>query len=300
MGFFLRKTWLWWLLAALLAWFITWLICRMRGRGVDSTDSAVAAAKESELREARRLVDTHKKKVTELEAELARRPKAMPPLDLAAAGAVIGHQVKMDDLEVVEGIGPKIAELLHQNGINSWTELARADTGHLRTILDGAGPNYRIAEPASWPHQASLLANGRWTEFKILTDELDAGRYGNAGGPSTSGATATGLMAEAGPSAEQLRTGGAALGIKLQLDDLKVVEGIGPAIERLLQAGGIKTWRQLSTTPTTRLQEILDAAGNRFQVHNPGTWPRQAGLLADAKWAEFKTLTDELKGGRET
>ena len=81
--------------------------------------------------------------------------------------------------------------------------------------------------------------------------------------------------------------------------DLKGVEGIGPKIEELLQAGGVGTWAGLATTAVERLQEILDGGGPRYQVHDPGTWPRQADLLASARWDEFTTLTDELDGGRE-
>ena len=44
---------------------------------------------------------------------------------------------------------------------------------------------------------------------------------------------------------------------------------------------------------------MLDDAGPRFQMHDPATWPGQAGLLADAKWGEFKALTESLKGGRQ-
>ena len=80
-------------------------------------------------------------------------------------------------------------------------------------------------------------------------------------------------------------------------DDLKLIEGIGPQIERLLNEAGIKTFRQLSQTPTTRLEEILRNAGNRFQVHKPDTWPKQAELAADGKWETLKAWQDELDGG---
>jgi predicted flap endonuclease-1-like 5' DNA nuclease len=90
----------------------------------------------------------------------------------------------------------------------------------------------------------------------------------------------------------------ATLGVTVKLDDLKLIEGIGPRIEALFKADGVTSWRELSKANVERLQGILDAAGPRYKVHNPGSWPRQAGLLADGKWAEFKTLTDKLKGGR--
>jgi hypothetical protein len=46
------------------------------------------------------------------------------------------------------------------------------------------------------------------------------------------------------------------------------------------------------------LQDILDGGGRPFKMHDPATWPEQARLLADGAWAEFKTLTDALSGGR--
>ena len=95
-----------------------------------------------------------------------------------------------------------------------------------------------------------------------------------------------------------LAAGKAALGTTVKLDDLKLIEGIGPKIEALIKADGLTTWRQLSKANVERLQGILDSAGPRYNIHNPGSWPTQAGLLADGKWAEFKTLTDNLTGGK--
>jgi large subunit ribosomal protein L21 len=45
---------------------------------------------------------------------------------------------------------------------------------------------------------------------------------------------------------------------------------------------------------------MLTDAGPRFRTQDPSTWPRQAALLADGRWDEFKRLTDELDGGRAT
>jgi predicted flap endonuclease-1-like 5' DNA nuclease/uncharacterized membrane-anchored protein YhcB (DUF1043 family) len=93
--------------------------------------------------------------------------------------------------------------------------------------------------------------------------------------------------------------GGRALGRSVKLDDLKVVEGIGPAIEKLCHAKAINTWRILESTPVTDLRTMLEDAGPRFRMHDPASWPQQAGLLADGRWAEFKALTDQLSGGRQ-
>lgn len=97
-------------------------------------------------------------------------------LDLDAAAATIGTKTRLDDLTVVEGIGPKIAELCSGIGIDTWRALAGTDVATLRSMLDDAGSRYRMHDPGTWPTQAGLLADGRWDEFVQLTDELDGGR----------------------------------------------------------------------------------------------------------------------------
>jgi predicted flap endonuclease-1-like 5' DNA nuclease len=91
----------------------------------------------------------------------------------------------------------------------------------------------------------------------------------------------------------------AVFGKKVNQDDLKLVEGIGPKIEELFHAAGIKTWKALSETSIERCKEILDAAGERFQIHNPGTWPKQCELMYEGKWQELKEWQDKLDGGKE-
>lgn len=89
----------------------------------------------------------------------------------------------------------------------------------------------------------------------------------------------------------------AAIGKKVIGDDLKVVEGIGPKIEGLFHAEGIKTWYQLSKAPVSRCQEVLNTGGKRYEIHNPSTWPQQAGLAFEGKWEELNALQDRLDGG---
>jgi large subunit ribosomal protein L27 len=85
-----------------------------------------------------------------------------------------------------------------------------------------------------------------------------------------------------------------------KLDDLKIVEGIGPKIEQLLKENGIDTWEALANAPVDRLREILDAAGSRYQVHDPGTWPAQARFAANGQWDELKEYQEMLMGGRNS
>jgi large subunit ribosomal protein L27 len=83
---------------------------------------------------------------------------------------------KADDLKKIEGIGPKIEELLHAGGITTFAELAAAPTELVQTILDAAGPRYAIHNPSTWGKQAALAAAGKWDELKAWQDELDGGK----------------------------------------------------------------------------------------------------------------------------
>ncbi len=83
-----------------------------------------------------------------------------------------------------------------------------------------------------------------------------------------------------------------------QNDDLKVVEGIGPKIERLLNDAGIFSWKQLAETDVEKLELILKEAGPRYRMHNPGSWPLQAKMAAEGKWKELEKWQSEHKHGR--
>ncbi len=81
-------------------------------------------------------------------------------------------------------------------------------------------------------------------------------------------------------------------------NNLKKIEGIGPKIEELLKAAGIRTFSDLAATPVSKLKEILNAAGSRFQMHQPDTWPAQGDLAAQGMWQELEELQNKLNGGK--
>ena len=82
-------------------------------------------------------------------------------------------------------------------------------------------------------------------------------------------------------------------------DDLKKIEGVGPKIASLLTDAGISTFALLASADVAKIKEVLLAAGSRYKMHNPTSWPQQAALAADGKWDELKKLQDELDGGRD-
>jgi predicted flap endonuclease-1-like 5' DNA nuclease len=89
-------------------------------------------------------------------------------------------------------------------------------------------------------------------------------------------------------------------GKKIVMDDLKLVEGIGPKIENLFHKAGLKTWLSVAKSKSSRLKEILVAGGERFQMHDPTTWPKQCQMIVDNQWNELKRYQQKLNGGKET
>lgn len=84
---------------------------------------------------------------------------------------------------------------------------------------------------------------------------------------------------------------------KAAKDKLSKIEGIGPKLASVLADAGIKTFADLSETKVSKIREILVAASSRYIMFNPTTWPKQAKLAAEGKWAELEKLQDELNGG---
>ena len=122
-------------------------------------------------------------------------PPSMPRDDVVAEGPApesslddleadpvsefLGRKVVVDDLTVVEGIGPNVESLCHGIGIYTWRDLADTEVSLLRTMLSDAGSRVQLTDPDTWPEQARLLADGEWTEFVALASSVRASRGGS-------------------------------------------------------------------------------------------------------------------------
>ena len=190
------------------------------------------------------------------------------------AGSDKWGKLQSNNLQIIEGIGPKMESVLHENGIESWSALASQSTDQLNGILGRYGDKYRIIDPEDWPAQAALARDRNWNGL-IAHQKADGSES----------------------KAEKVFV---KLGIlkAWKQDDLKAIEGIGPKIEGLLHDAGITTWAGLADASVERLESILAAAGKRYQLADPGTWPRQAAMAAAGNWDALDAYQDELKGGR--
>lgn len=96
--------------------------------------------------------------------------------DANAAKAALGKSIKQDDLTMIEGIGPKIAEIFINADIDTWAKLSETDAEQLKAILAEAGDRYKMHDPSTWSRQAEMAASGQWSELAEWQEQLDGGK----------------------------------------------------------------------------------------------------------------------------
>ena len=101
---------------------------------------------------------------------------AKAPAKSAAVKTPAKKTAKADDLTLVEGVGPKIAEILVNAGIVTFADLAKTEVAKIEELLAAAGSKYNTAVPTTWPEQAQLAADGKFEELEALKLALDAGK----------------------------------------------------------------------------------------------------------------------------
>ncbi len=123
-------------------------------------------------------------KIRSLEADKVILNTKLKKLEAALEGegggegqeALHAAAVQSDDLKKIEGIGPKIEQLLKDAGIQSYAQLAGASVDKLKDILGKAGSRYQVHDPSTWPKQAQLAAEGKWKELEEYQSVLSGGR----------------------------------------------------------------------------------------------------------------------------
>jgi predicted flap endonuclease-1-like 5' DNA nuclease len=83
-----------------------------------------------------------------------------------------------------------------------------------------------------------------------------------------------------------------------QPDDLKLIEGIGPKMEKALHAAGITTFAMLAGASETQIRDAIAAAGMRFAPSVP-TWAEQASFAANGDFVGLEAYQKTLVSGRK-
>ncbi len=81
-----------------------------------------------------------------------------------------------DDLTIIEGIGPKAAEVLVAAGITTFAELAATDAEKVKEILTASTARVGHLDPTTWAQQSQLAADGKMEELEELKAKLNNGK----------------------------------------------------------------------------------------------------------------------------
>jgi large subunit ribosomal protein L17 len=81
-----------------------------------------------------------------------------------------------DDLTIIEGIGPKAAEVLVAAGIDTFAKLAEATTDAVKEILTSSEARVGHLDPTTWAQQSQLAADGKMDELEALKLKLNNGK----------------------------------------------------------------------------------------------------------------------------
>lgn len=100
----------------------------------------------------------------------------VPAFDAGLAGKVLERSIAENDLQVVEGIGPKVEALFRKHGITTWKKLAETSVARCREILDSEDGRFRTHDPETWHEQARLAYEGKWEKLRDWQKNMKGGR----------------------------------------------------------------------------------------------------------------------------
>lgn len=167
------------------------------------------------------------------------------------------RETQADDLKKISGIGPSIEKDLNSMGIYNFKQLAnfqQSDVDNVNTALDFPG---RI-ERDDWVPQAKKLMQGgaAGSASGNAGAGANAGSAGGSGSGSTSGGSAG---ATSGSTAKVTKETLRFTNREAQADDLKLINGIGPSIEKDLNSMGVYNFKQLANFQQSDIDNVNTA-----------------------------------------
>ena len=214
-----------------------------KDRRIEALETAArGAASSDELAKAKATIEKRNARIKELEAAQADLPDDARHFAAWKSGAWKSGKTKLstpgidhsDDLKVISGIGPQMEELLNGFGIKSWEQLSDLNAEQIATV-DAALEDFpgRITRDEWVPQAIAIMKNGHQPVKRAPKPR-----------PKPSWQKGT----------TKLGTPGAG-----HSDDLKVINGIGPKMEGILNSFGIKAWEQLAALKKGEVENVNNA-----------------------------------------
>lgn len=167
----------WFLLGLLLGWLLNWLLSKWTRKDDNDTSRGSSNNKTSATQAVGNISGNVSANANAAATSTTVTSVAKVALGASiASAAAAGFKIKgNDDLEIIEGIGPKIAALFKENGTGTFDKVMNLSVPQMQAILEKGGPRFKLANPGSWAEQAKLCYENRWAELQILQDQLTAG-----------------------------------------------------------------------------------------------------------------------------
>jgi len=161
------------------------LSCKKRADGLEAESENHRHGLENQVSQLEGELSCFKEEKTELEGKARNLAQALEEVKSEERQRDIAEEIAKKEeqegnrtcnLKIIEGIGPKIEQILKQEGLDTWIRLSLADPDDIRSILISKGGSaYRIHDPRSWPEQAKLISEEKWHELRELQEKLNSG-----------------------------------------------------------------------------------------------------------------------------
>lgn len=236
-----------------------------------TTPTAVTPISVGQIKKLKKEVEQKEQRIAELEKKLKAKSqtsnakKVKPTWQKGETKIGTPGSDHKDDLKAINGIGPSIEKVLNRIGIKSWEQLASLKVADIKRV-DEALTDFpgRIVRD-EWVAQAkAIMKNGH--------QPLDK---------NTKRATAKPVsIAKRKPKKTSWQQGETRFGTpgSVHRDDLKVINGIGPVIEKTLNRYGIKSWEQLASLKVKDVKTIDEKLNFPGRI-NREQWVSQAKAL---------------------
>ena len=167
-----------------------------------------------------------------------------------------------DDLTVITGIGPFLEKQLNDLGIYTFDDLADVDPIRVPELTRAIG------------HIPGRIERDKWIDQAIkLAQQKRSGVLASVPTPASDRSIEPIIPAP---------------------QDLTIIEGIGPHLEKMLNDAGIHNWHDLAEVDDAELSAILKEGGPAYQIIDPKTWPAQAQLAINGEWELLKEYREEM------
>ena len=146
---------------------------RRSGGGKPKAATAAPVSTDETITEA--VIETVPASIADVVIEAVAEPIVAPVAELVDNVAA-PVATSTDDLTIIEGIGPKAAEVLIVAGISTFAQLAATSADKVKEILTSATARVGHLDPTTWAQQSQLAADGKMEELEELKLKLNNGK----------------------------------------------------------------------------------------------------------------------------